>query len=341
MPLRLPPLRLAFHKRHRTNIKLPLLRHDHKPHRLLQHFASIDLDGCRKSALRQRQRLFRRDHPARLAIERHRLVRLRGRVAFADARVEPPKTRMPPQLAVAVVAHRLVRHRNRKRDHARRHPLRRNRRRAAIHARRGIWRNHHTAPKRLHAVRGNVELDVHRLAVPIHALGIEAGDSSPLYAPTTLLLPACCLGSLRRARRARPTIVPHKIRELHLHAFHRATGRPQGNLPHVVFVLQRHARKRIARLRALRPLCGKPRRRMDWICTVFGEHHRVLRMRLPNGFCLCRRGAKSHRRPRLKRRSALKPQNFSLTGRTGILPVHWDNGRLARWKHWDNGHLAR
>ena len=35
-------------------------------------------------------------------------------------------------------------------------------------------------------------------------------------------------------------------------------------------------------------------------------------MRPPNGYCLRRRGAKSHRSPRLKRRSALKPQNFGL-----------------------------
>ena len=226
MPLRLPPLRLALHKRSRANLKLALLRHDHKPHRLLQHFASIDLDGRREPALRERQRLFRRDHPARLTIKRHRLVRFRGRVAFADARIEPPETRMPPQLAVAVVARRLVRHRNRKRNLALCHPLRRNRRRAAIHARCGIWRNHHAAPERLHAVRGNVERDVHRLAVPVHALGIEAGDRR--------------CRNLRRSRGDRPTTgatgilpveitgttgvspvdtFPHEVRELHLHAF--------------------------------------------------------------------------------------------------------------------------
>ena len=176
MPLRLPPLRLAFHKRPRANLKLALLRHDHKPHRLLQHFAPIDLDGRREPALRERQRLFRRDHPARLTIKRHRLVRFCGRVAFANARIEPPETRMPPQLAVAVVARRLVRHRNRKRNRARGHPLRRDRRRAAIHTRCGIWRNHHAAPERLHAVCGNVERDVHRLAVPVHTFGVKAGN---------------------------------------------------------------------------------------------------------------------------------------------------------------------
>ena len=51
---------------------------------------------------------------------------------------------------------------------------------------------------------------------------------------------------------------------------------------------------------------------MDGICAVLGEDDGVFGMRLPNDGRLRRRRAKSHRRPRLKRRPALKPQNFGL-----------------------------
>ena len=65
-----PLLRLAFRRTLPcANLKLALLRHDHEPHRPLQHLASVDLDRGRKPAFRQHQCLFRRSHRARERVQ--------------------------------------------------------------------------------------------------------------------------------------------------------------------------------------------------------------------------------------------------------------------------------
>ena len=210
------------------------------------------------------------------------------RVAHANLRVEPSEARHTPQIALASVGKNISQHLNFHINTLWLDTIGRNRCLTTIYSSLSFFGNLHATPKSLHLALLHINIEAQRLTIPIHTLGVEAGDR---VGHDTL---RACL----------------KVSKLNLKILQIALSGPHSNLPSVILVAARHTFEHLRRA-ILRPTHGELILKSNLEYSILGEEHHLRLRQLTQSLGLGGGGYVTHRGKGIKSRALLESQHLS------------------------------